>query len=58
LRIVSPVHTHHECTRLSLIGDATANAQHFIYIENQYFISVQNQIANALVDRIDRAIKV
>ena len=33
------------------------NAQHFIYIENQYFISVKNQSANALFNRIDRAIR-
>jgi hypothetical protein len=39
------------------------HAQHYIYIENQYFISstggsgIQNQIAQALVDRIARAWK-
>jgi phospholipase D1/2 len=37
------------------------NAKHFIYIENQFFISgvagnsVKNEIANALISRIKRA---
>ena len=44
--------------------DMIENSQHYIFIENQFFISatgdkqsfVSNQIANALVDRIKRAI--
>jgi phospholipase D1/2 len=38
-----------------------SNAEYFIYIENQFFVSeakgnpIQNQIANALFERIKRA---
>lgn len=41
---------------------AIETAQHFVYIENQFFISgncgqgVRNQVGKALVDRISRAI--
>ena len=38
--------------------DLIRNAQHLIYIENQYFISVQNQVADALYERVHRAIEV
>ena len=31
------------------------NAKEFIYIENQFFISVENPIAIAIKDRIERA---
>lgn len=31
------------------------NAKEFIYIENQFFISVENTIGKALVERISRA---
>jgi phospholipase D1/2 len=42
--------------------DLICSANHFIYIENQFFISstapgVQNQVAQAIVDRIIRAAK-
>lgn len=44
--------------------DLIANSKHFIYIENQFFISgmdgneiVRNRILQALVDRIERAVQ-
>ena len=43
-------------------ADAISRAQHFVYIENQFFISanggngVQNGIGDALINRISRAI--
>lgn len=32
-------------------------AKEFIYIENQFFMSVENKVCQALVDRIDKAYK-
>ena len=54
-----------EASILNAYLDAIRNAKHFIYIENQFFISsqegfwrkVQNQIQSALVERIVRAHK-
>lgn len=37
--------------------DLIANAEHCIYIENQYFISVENQLTNTLFLRIAKAIE-
>lgn len=43
--------------------DLIENAEHFIYIENQFFVSstsgkpVKNRIAEALIHRIERAIE-
>ncbi|KAI9913932.1 hypothetical protein PsorP6_006230 [Peronosclerospora sorghi] len=44
--------------------DLIAKSKHFLYIENQYFVSgmdgngiVRNQILQALVDRIERAMQ-
>ena len=31
------------------------NSQEFIYIENQFFISVENTISRAIIERINRA---
>jgi phospholipase D1/2 len=53
----------HEASIYNAYIDAIENAQHFIYIENQFFISsqegfwrkVQNKIQQALVTRIVRA---
>jgi phospholipase D1/2 len=53
----------HEASIYNAYIDAIKNAQHFIYIENQFFISsqkgflrkVQNDIQAALVERIIRA---
>lgn len=42
--------------------DLIKNSEHFIYIENQFFVSyaekgqVTNKIAQAIADRIERAI--
>ena len=53
----------HEASIYNAYLDAIRNAEHFIYIENQFFISsqegfwrkVQNRIQSALVERIVRA---
>lgn len=55
----------HEASIHNAYLDAIRNARHFIYIENQFFISsqegfwrkVQNRIQSALVERIVRAYK-
>ena len=37
--------------------DLIDNAQHYIYIENQYFISVENGLSETIFQRVARAIK-
>ncbi|CDI98625.1 phospholipase D1 [Echinococcus multilocularis] len=60
----SSTSSHTECSILNAYIEAICTAQHFIYIENQFFISwvgaeknqlVKNQIAQAIYDRVVRA---
>ncbi|KAH9284142.1 Phospholipase D1 [Echinococcus granulosus] len=60
----SSTSSHTECSILNAYIEAICTAQHFIYIENQFFISwvgaeknqlVENQIAQAIYDRVVRA---
>ncbi|KAL5960445.1 Phospholipase D1, partial [Taenia solium] len=64
----SSTSSHTECSILAAYIEAIRSAQHFIYIENQFFISwvnasdgveknrlVKNQIAQAIYDRVVKA---